>query len=212
MWSCALTRPRASCPSSAPTFPAAPRAKSASRPSSASWPSSTRTCMALKAEREFILCGDVNIAHQKIDLKNWRSNQKNSGFLPEERAWMTKLLTQLWRRPGGRLPPAYSPTATDTCLHLVEQPRPGLCQQRGLAAGLPPGHARAGGTGAHRAIYKDEKFSDHAPITVEYDFALCCHHRCQKRTNHMPQCQPQETLALLMADPYDRCCSTNCAF
>ncbi len=48
--------------------------------------------MRLKAEREFILCGDINIAHQQADLKNWRSNQKNSGFLPEERAWMTKLL------------------------------------------------------------------------------------------------------------------------
>ncbi|MGL6111540.1 MAG: exodeoxyribonuclease III, partial [Rubrivivax sp.] len=48
--------------------------------------------MKLKAEREFILVGDVNIAHQEIDLKNWKSNQKNSGFLPEERAWMSKLL------------------------------------------------------------------------------------------------------------------------
>ena len=46
----------------------------------------------LKTEREFILCGDVNIAHKEQDLKNWRSNRKNSGFLPEERAWMTKLL------------------------------------------------------------------------------------------------------------------------
>src|SRR6202012_1042883 len=43
-------------------------------------------------QRDFILCGDINIAHQEIDLKNWRGNQKNSGFLPEERAWMTKLL------------------------------------------------------------------------------------------------------------------------
>jgi hypothetical protein len=91
----------------------------------------------LKKKREFILCGDVNIAHQEIDLKNWRSNQKNSGFLPEERAWMTALLTR----------PAWW-TCTASCsrhhrhrLHLVEQPRPGLCQQRGLAAGLPPGHA-----------------------------------------------------------------------
>ena len=48
--------------------------------------------MHTKREREFILCGDVNIAHQQIDLKNWRSNQKNSGFLPQERDWMTKLL------------------------------------------------------------------------------------------------------------------------
>ena len=53
--------------------------------------------MKLKAEREFILVGDVNIAHQEIDLKNWKSNQKNSGFLPEERAWMT----QAARRTAG---------------------------------------------------------------------------------------------------------------
>ena len=49
----------------------------------------------LKAEREFILVGDINIAHKEIDLKNWRSNQKNSGFLPEERAWMTHALDEL---------------------------------------------------------------------------------------------------------------------
>jgi len=47
----------------------------------------------LKASgREIILCGDINIAHQNIDLKNWKGNQKNSGFLPEERAWMDTLL------------------------------------------------------------------------------------------------------------------------
>ncbi|MGS0758562.1 exodeoxyribonuclease III, partial [Roseateles sp. GG27B] len=48
--------------------------------------------MALKAEREFILVADVNIAHKEIDLKNWKGNLKNSGFLPEERAWMTQLI------------------------------------------------------------------------------------------------------------------------
>ncbi len=50
--------------------------------------------LRLKAEREFILVGDVNIAHHAIDLKNWKGNQKNSGFLPEERAWMTRLLDE----------------------------------------------------------------------------------------------------------------------
>ena len=44
---------------------------------------------------ELILCGDWNIAHQEIDLKNWRSNQKNSGFLPEERAWLTQVFDEL---------------------------------------------------------------------------------------------------------------------
>ncbi|MEP6876816.1 MAG: exodeoxyribonuclease III, partial [Burkholderiales bacterium] len=50
---------------------------------------------ALAAERELILVGDINIAHKEIDLKNWRGNQKNSGFLPEERAWMTHLLEEI---------------------------------------------------------------------------------------------------------------------
>jgi len=50
---------------------------------------------ALAAERELILVGDINIAHKEIDLKNWRGNQKNSGFLPEERAWMTRLLDEI---------------------------------------------------------------------------------------------------------------------
>ena len=71
--------------------------------------------MRLKAEREFILCGDINIAHQQADLKNWRSNQKNSGFLPEERAWMTKLLGA---EPDGGLVDVYrrlQPETTDDC-------------------------------------------------------------------------------------------------
>ena len=67
---------------------------------------------ALKAERDFILCGDVNIAHREADLKNWRSNQKNSGFLPEERAWMTRLTSE------GGIVDVYrqlEPDTTDTC-------------------------------------------------------------------------------------------------
>ena len=47
---------------------------------------------ALKQDRELVLCGDINIAHQEIDLKNFKGNKKNSGFLPEERAWMSELL------------------------------------------------------------------------------------------------------------------------
>src|ERR1700752_3201577 len=49
----------------------------------------------LKGEREFVLCGDVNIAHKEIDLKNWKTNQKNSGFLPEERAWFTRMVDEI---------------------------------------------------------------------------------------------------------------------
>ena len=65
-----------------------------------------------KQGRDYILCGDWNIAHKQIDLKNWRSNQKNSGFLPEERAWMD----QLFRRDGlrGRLSRAQRQEPTST--------------------------------------------------------------------------------------------------
>lgn len=52
--------------------------------------------LSLKKEgRELIICGDYNIAHKQIDLKNWRGNQKNSGFLPQERAWMDQLFDTL---------------------------------------------------------------------------------------------------------------------
>ncbi|MDR0247056.1 MAG: exodeoxyribonuclease III, partial [Burkholderiales bacterium] len=47
-----------------------------------------------KDGRELIVCGDVNIAHKEIDLKNWKSNQKNSGFLPEERAWLDRMFAE----------------------------------------------------------------------------------------------------------------------
>ncbi len=51
------------------------------------------TARLLVEDRELIICGDFNIAHKKIDLKNWRSNQKTSGFLPEERAWLDNYLS-----------------------------------------------------------------------------------------------------------------------
>ncbi len=71
--------------------------------------------MQLKAEREFVLCGDINIAHRKEDLKNWRGNQKNSGFTPEERAWMDMLLAET---DTGGIKDVYrclQPDTTDAC-------------------------------------------------------------------------------------------------
>ncbi|MFO1339555.1 MAG: exodeoxyribonuclease III [Burkholderiaceae bacterium] len=87
--------------------------------------------LQLKAEREFILVGDINIAHKEIDLKNWRSNQKNSGFLPEERAWMTRLLAEAGLVDVYR---TLHPETTAEAYISREQPRCGLGQQRGLAA------------------------------------------------------------------------------
>ncbi|WP_137895258.1 exodeoxyribonuclease III [Ramlibacter sp. 2FC] len=124
---------------------------------------------ALKAQREFILCGDVNIAHQQIDLKNWRSNQKNSGFLPEERAWMTKLLDE------ARMVDVYrqlQPTATDTAYTWWSNRGQAYANNVGWRLDYHLATPALAQLARREAIYKDEKFSDHAPITIEYEMGL----------------------------------------
>lgn len=122
--------------------------------------------MALKAQREFILCGDINIAHQEKDLKNWRSNQKNSGFLPEERAWMTRLLTE------GGLVDVYrqlQPDTTDTCYTWWSNRGQAYANNVGWRLDYHLATPAVAATARTEAIYKGEKFSDHAPITIEYE-------------------------------------------
>ncbi len=125
------------------------------------------TLMKLKAEREFVLLGDINIAHQEIDLKNWRSNQKNSGFLPAERAWMSKLLGT-----GGLV---------DVFRSLNTQPgQYTFWSTRGQAWAnnvgwridyqlATPGIAA---TARSESIYLGARFSDHAPLIIDYDYRL----------------------------------------
>lgn len=122
--------------------------------------------MALKAQREFILCGDINIAHQEKDLKNWRSNQKNSGFLPEERAWMTRLLTE------GGLVDVYrrlQPDTTDSCYTWWSNRGQAYANNVGWRLDYHLATPAVAATARTEAIYKGEKFSDHAPITIEYE-------------------------------------------
>jgi exodeoxyribonuclease III len=120
----------------------------------------------LKTQREFILCGDVNIAHKEQDLKNWKGNRKNSGFLPEERAWMTKLLNEtglvdVYRR--------LQPDATEAAYTWWSNRGQAYAKNVGWRLDYhlaTPGLAQLARS---ESIYKAEKFSDHAPITVEYD-------------------------------------------
>ncbi|MHB1114445.1 MAG: exodeoxyribonuclease III, partial [Acidovorax defluvii] len=117
--------------------------------------------------------GDINIAHQQIDLKNWRSNQKNSGFLPEERAWMTKLLHTT--DPGGGLVDVYrqlQPTATDTAYTWWSNRGQAYANNVGWRLDYHLATPALAALARTEHIYKDEKFSDHAPITVDYDFTL----------------------------------------
>ena len=117
--------------------------------------------------REIVLCGDWNIAHKEIDLRNWRSNRKNSGFLPEERAWMTEIFGRVgwmdvfrcvepgpdhytfWSNRGD----AYNKNVGWRIDYQVATP--GLAR---LARGC--------------SIYKRKRFSDHAPLTIDYDYDL----------------------------------------
>ena len=114
--------------------------------------------------RHIVVCGDWNIAHNNIDLKNWKGNQKNSGFLPEERAWLTKLLEQVgWVDTWRKLYP--------------DNPGYTWWSNRGQAYAKDVGwridyHMTTPSLydlAREAHVYKDEKFSDHAPLVVDYD-------------------------------------------
>ncbi|PHM18744.1 MAG: exodeoxyribonuclease III [Curvibacter sp. PD_MW3] len=123
----------------------------------------------LKREREFILCGDVNIAHKEIDLKNWKGNLKNSGFLPEERAWMTRLLSE------GGMVDVYrqlQPDATEAAYTWWSNRGQAYAKNVGWRLDYHLATPALAERARREAIYKGEKFSDHAPITIDYDRVL----------------------------------------
>ncbi len=120
-----------------------------------------------RKRREFIICGDWNIAHKKIDIKNWKGNQKNSGFLPEERAWMDTLFDEIGFvdafRVVNQLPDQYTwwsnrgqAWANNTGWRIDYQV---------ITPKLSPLVKAAD-------IYKDERFSDHSPLIIDYDYTL----------------------------------------
>ena len=126
--------------------------------------------MELKATREFILCGDVNIAHQEADLKNYKGNKKNSGFLPEERAWMTQLLHE----ENGGLKDVYrllQPDTTDTCYTWWSNRGQAYAKNVGWRLDYHLATPAVAALARHEEIYKAERFSDHAPMTISYDFS-----------------------------------------
>ena len=125
--------------------------------------------LSLREGREFILMGDVNIAHQNADLKNWRSNQKNSGFLPEERAWMTKILSE------GELVDVYRwlhPDTTETCYTWWSNRGQAYANNVGWRLDYQIATRGMAEYARSASIYKAQKFSDHAPLVIDYDFAL----------------------------------------
>jgi exodeoxyribonuclease-3 len=115
-------------------------------------------------KREFVFCGDFNIAHQQIDLKNWRSNQKNSGFLPEERAWLDRFLATGYHD-------TFREQVGPEAVHYSWWSNRGNARANNVGWRLDyhfttPGLNKA----AHSPlIYLEQPFSDHAPVIIDYD-------------------------------------------
>ena len=119
--------------------------------------------------REVILCGDWNIAHTERDLKNWKSNQKNSGFLPEERAWIGRVFTDLgfvdvYRR--------LHPDATDEGYTWWSNRGQAWARNVGWRIDYQIATPGIAARARSASIYKAERFSDHAPLTIDYDWPL----------------------------------------
>ncbi|WP_119344151.1 exodeoxyribonuclease III [Facilibium subflavum] len=117
--------------------------------------------------RDFIICGDINIVHKEIDIKNWKQNQKTSGVLPEERAWLDHIFDELgW---------------VDAFRQVNKEPHQYTWWSN-------RGQARAKNVGwridyqiitpglqdcvVSDGIYKEQWFSDHAPLTISYDYQI----------------------------------------
>jgi len=118
------------------------------------------------ASHEYIICGDWNIAHREIDLKNWRANQKNSGFLPEERAWMETL---------------FHSGFVDAFRIVNQEPEQytwwsnrGQAWAKNVGWRIDYQVITSGLKNSVKSvnIYKNQRFSDHAPLVIDYDLVL----------------------------------------
>lgn len=114
--------------------------------------------------RQILLCGDWNIAHQEIDLKNWRANQKNSGFLPEERAWLTRVFDEIGYVDVFR-------TLNPDPDHYTWWSNRGQAWAKNVGWRIDYQIATPyiASKARKAAIYKESRFSDHAPLIIHYD-------------------------------------------
>ncbi|MFD0914406.1 exodeoxyribonuclease III [Methylophilus luteus] len=115
--------------------------------------------------REVVICGDWNIAHQEIDLKNYKGNRKNSGFLPEERAWMTDILGRVgWVDVYRTL----HPETTDECYTWWSNRGQAWAKNVGWRIDYQLATQALAQRATAVSVYKAERFSDHAPLIVDY--------------------------------------------
>jgi len=117
--------------------------------------------------REFVICGDWNIAHREIDLTNWRANRNHPGFLPEEREWLTRVFeahgfVDVFRKLDPR-PGRYTWWSNF-----------GRAREKNVGWRIDYQIATPGIAALARSteIHTRKRFSDHAPLTVDYDYTL----------------------------------------
>ncbi|MDX8394527.1 MAG: exodeoxyribonuclease III [Mariprofundales bacterium] len=118
------------------------------------------------AGRQILLCADVNVAHKEIDLKNWRGNQKNSGFLPEERQWMDALLASGFVDVFRQLYPEQESYTWWSNRGKARANNVGWRIDYHIATPAIANNASAG------SVYRESWFSDHAPLTIDYSCVI----------------------------------------
>ena len=120
-----------------------------------------------RSRRDVVLCGDWNIAHKPIDLKNWRSNQKNSGFTPEERAWLDLVFGKLgWVDAFRVVEPGTDQYTWWSNRGQAWAKNVGWRIDYHVVSPSLADKIRAA------SIWKTTRFSDHAPLILDYDHAL----------------------------------------
>ena len=120
-----------------------------------------------KRSCEYILCGDWNIAHREIDLRNYKGNRKNSGFLPAERAWLDDLFGD-----AGYLDAFREVTQAPDQYTWWSNRGNAYANNTGWRIDYQVTSGQLRGAIRQAAIYKEQRFSDHAPLTIDYDWEL----------------------------------------
>jgi exodeoxyribonuclease-3 len=122
----------------------------------------------LRKGRSVVMCGDLNIAHKEIDLKNWKGNLKNSGFLPEEREWMTKFLESGWEDVYRKI----NPMTQEDCYTWWSNRGAAYAKNVGWRIDYQLATPEIANAAKKTSIFKDKKLSDHAPLTIEYEIGF----------------------------------------
>ena len=119
----------------------------------------------IKQEKNIIICGDFNIAHHEIDLKNYKGNKKNSGFLPEERAWLTNLFDNVGFNDVYR---NLYPEQSDESYTWWSNRGQAWLKNVGWRIDYQVANSSLADKALSGNIYKESRFSDHAPLIINY--------------------------------------------